>query len=191
MPIGGIRARTVKCVSALADAQVMDVLPSPHRPGDDERTGRTAPLNAAEQVWAAQHRELVSELCDGDVDEWTVGHLFDRVHATWLASDEQPDPSPLVHAFGVALGDLVVRDVPGLAWVSYRDEDDEVALALSRVGNPLVVFPIASVDEHWGVADDGWFTGHVHAVVDETLRQLRLASGRASAGSEEGVDGWL
>ena len=163
----------------------MDVLPSPHRPGDDDTTGRTAPLNPAELVWAAQHRELVSELCDGDVDEWTVGHLFDRVHGTWLASEEQPDPSPLVHAFGVALGDLVARDVPGLAWVSYQD-DDEVVLALSRTGNPLVVFPIASVEAHWGVADEGWFTDHVHVVVDETLRQLQRA-----AGSEQGVDGWF
>jgi hypothetical protein len=162
----------------------MDLLPSPHTPGDDEPTGRTAPLNPAEQVWAAQHRELVSELCDGDIDEWTVGDLFDRVHSTWLESDERPDPTPLVHAFGVALGDLVARDVPGLAWVSYRD-DEHVALALSRADNTLVIFPIASIEEHWGVAGDGWFTTHVPAVVDETLRQLRR-SGR----SEQGVEGW-
>ncbi|MEN0130292.1 MAG: DUF3806 domain-containing protein [Brevundimonas sp.] len=166
----------------------MDLLPSPHRPGDDERAGRTQPLNAAEQVWAAQHRELIAELCDGDVDEWSVGHLFDRVHATWLTTDDQPDPAPLVHAFGVALGDLVLREIPGLAWVSYRgDGDDDIALALSRTGNPLVVFPIASVHDHWGTAGDGWFTEHVQAVVDETIRQLRRAGGR----SEQGVDGGL
>lgn len=165
----------------------MDVLPSPHRPGDDEPAGRTSPLNPAEQVWAAQHRELVSELCDGDVDEWTVGHLFDRVHTTWLASDERPDPGPLVHAFGVALGDLVAREIPGLSWVSYRGDDDGIALALARAGNPLVVFPIASVEDHWGTAGDGWFADHVQAVVEETLRQLRRAGGR----SEQGVDGWL
>jgi len=158
----------------------MALLPSPHTPGDDERTGRTSALNEAERLWTAQHRELVAELCDGDVDEWTVGHLFDRVHGTWLASDERPDPAPLVHAFGVALGDLVVRDVPGMAWVSYRD-DDATAIALSRAGSPLVVFPIASLEEHWGAAAEGWFTTHVHAVVDETVRQL----GR----SEQGVDG--
>lgn len=162
----------------------MELLPSPHTPGDDERTGRTAALNEAEQVWAAQHRELVSELCDGDVDEWTVGDLFDRVHGTWLESDERPDPTPLIHAFGVALGDLVVRDVPGLAWVSYR-EDDATALALSRAGNALVVFPIASVEEHWGLAGHGWFTHHVPAVVDETLRQLRR-SGRSAQGADGG-----
>jgi Domain of unknown function (DUF3806) len=163
----------------------MDALPSPHLPGDDEPTGRTTPLNPAELTWAAQHRELVSELCDGDVDEWTVGHLFDRVHGTWRTSGEQQDPSPLVHAFGVALGDLVARDVPGMAWVSYRDDDD-VVLALSRAGSSLVVFPIASVEEHWGSADEGWFTRHVHAVVDETLRQLQRAGG-----SEQGVDSGL
>jgi len=162
----------------------MDLLPSPHTPGDDERTGRTTALNPAEQVWTAQHRELVSELCDGDVDEWTVGDLFDRVHTTWLESDERPDPTPLVHVFGVALGDLVARDVPGMTWVSYR-EDDALALALARAGDPLVVFPIASVEEHWGVVVEGWFTTHVQAVVDETVRQLRH-SGR----SEQGADGW-
>ncbi|MDM7830408.1 DUF3806 domain-containing protein [Cellulomonas edaphi] len=163
----------------------MDLLPSPHLPGDDEPSGCTAPLNAAEQVWAAQHRELVSELCDGDVDEWTVGHLFDRVHTTWLESEEQPDPAPLVHAFGVALGDLVLREVRGLAWVSYRDDDTRVTLALSSPDSPLVVFPIASVEEHWGIAADGWFTAHVHAVVHETVRQLRRSTADRS---EQGVD---
>lgn len=162
----------------------MDLLPSPHPPGDDERTGRTTALDEAEQVWAAQHRELVAELCDGDVDEWTVGDLFDRVHGTWLESDERPDPSPLIHAFGVALGDLVVRDVPGLAWVSYRD-DEHLALALSRADSALVVFPIASVEEHWGVAGQGWFTTHVPAVVDEILRRLRRPGP-----SEQDAVGW-
>jgi len=159
----------------------MDI-PSPHAPGDDERTGTTAPLNDTERVWSAQHRALIAELCDGDVDAWTVGELFDRVHGTWLASDERPDPRPLVQAFGVALGDLVVRQVPALGWVSYRDDDD-TELALASDDHPLVVFPLSSVDEHWGDVEAGWFSGHVHAVVDQSLQLLGLGVGPGADGA--------
>ncbi|WP_156044218.1 DUF3806 domain-containing protein [Cellulomonas sp. HZM] len=157
----------------------MELLPSPHEPRDDTLQHHVQPLNAAEHVWVAQHRSLVAELCDGDVDEWTVGHLFDRVHATWVASDERPDPAPLVHAFGVALGDLVVREVPTLSWASCGEADD-VHLALSAPGTSVVLFPIESVDAHWGEAGDRWFTLHVRAVVAEASRRLTRAAGAGS-----------
>ena len=97
-----------------------EVVPHPHAPGDESRSVQVEPLNAAEQVWAAQHREIITGLCAGTVDTQSLGDLFDRVQAIWLQSDERDrtDPESLVHAFGVSLGDLVAQRVPGLLWGS-------------------------------------------------------------------------
>ena len=100
------------------------MVPHPHAPADESRSVQVEPLNAAEQVWAAQHREIITGLCAGTVDTQSLGDLFDRVQAIWLQSDERDrtDPESLVHAFGVSLGDLVAQRVPGLLWGSARGD---------------------------------------------------------------------
>lgn len=120
------------------------------------------PLNPAELVWAAQHREIISGLCSGTVDTQTLGDLFDRVHAIWLQSDERDrtDPESLVHAFGVSLGDLVAQRVPGLVWGSTRDEGSP-ELVLTHPQHDLVVFPVAAVAQSWGTAPAGWVAQYV------------------------------
>ncbi|KQT02141.1 hypothetical protein ASG23_01960 [Cellulomonas sp. Leaf395] len=65
------------------------MVPHPHTPADERRSVQVEPLNAAEQVWAAQHREIITGLCAGTVDTQTLGDLFDRVQAIWLQSDER------------------------------------------------------------------------------------------------------
>ena len=138
------------------------VLPHPHAPGDETRSVRIEPLNSAELVWAAQHREIISGLCAGTVDTQTLGDLFDRVQAIWLQSDERDrtDPESLVHAFGVTLGDLVAQRVPGLVWGSARS-DGSPELVLTHAEHDLVVFPVAAVGQSWGSAPVGWVAQYV------------------------------
>ncbi|AEE44678.1 DUF3806 domain-containing protein [Cellulomonas fimi] len=151
------------------------MVPSPHGPAGAERVdtapGVVEPLNAAELVWTAQQRGLVEELCDGAVEPRTVGDLFDRVHATWLATQDRPDPEPLINAFGVALGDLLTHRVPGLAWASFRDADGS-ELVVSHPTNDLVLFPLAAVRREWGTAPEGWLVSSVHRSAGAALAVL-------------------
>src|SRR6188768_959675 len=128
-----------------------EVVPHPHAPADESRSVQVEPLNPAEQVWAAQHREIITGLCAGTVDTQSLGDLFDRVQAIWLQSDERDrtDPEPLVHAFGVSLGDLVARRVPSLVWGSARGESAP-EMVLTHPQHDLVVFPVAAVAQAWG-----------------------------------------
>ena len=148
-------------------------VPHPHTPADESRTVQVEPLNAAEQVWAAQHREIITGLCAGTVDTQTLGDLFDRVQAIWLQSEERDrtDPESLVHAFGVSLGDLVAQRVPGLVWGSARG-DGAPELVLTHPEIDLVVFPVAAVAESWGRPPSaGWRS---------TSRRRRAARSRSS-----------
>ncbi|MCR6688292.1 DUF3806 domain-containing protein [Cellulomonas sp.] len=147
------------------------VVPTPLPPGDDLRARRITALSAPEAVWAAQQRELVAGLCGQRIDEPRVSALFDRVHPTWCAATDPIDPQPLIHAFGVAMGDLVAAAVPGLSWASYQDRAG-TELVLTHDVHDLVVFPVATVEAHWGTAGPGWFAQHLQTVVDGTRRLL-------------------
>jgi hypothetical protein len=150
-------------------------VPHPHTPADESRDVSVEPLNAAEIIWAAQHREIIADLCSGagsdSVDAQAVSDLFDRVQAIWLQSDDPSDSAPLVHAFGVALGDLVAERVPGLVWATAHD-DGEPELVLSHPAHDLVIFPIASVGRNWGHAPVGWLAAYVHEVAGGALSIL-------------------
>jgi hypothetical protein len=137
-------------------------VPHPHTPAQDTRSVQVEPLNPAELVWAAQHREIITGLCSGTVDTQTLGDLFDRVQAIWLQSDERDrtDPESLVHAFGVTLGDLVAQRVPGLVWGSARG-DGSPELVLTHPEHDVVVFPVAAVGKSWGTAPVGWVSEYV------------------------------
>ncbi|MBO3085070.1 DUF3806 domain-containing protein [Cellulomonas fengjieae] len=135
-------------------------MPQPHTPADEGRSVEVEPLNSAELVWAAQHREIISGLCAGTVDTTTLGELFDRVQGIWLQSTDRTDPESLVHAFGVSVGDLVARQVPGLVWGSARD-DSSPELVLTHPTHDLVVFPLAAVAQVWGSAPVGWIGQYV------------------------------
>lgn len=151
------------------------VVPTPHGPAGNEHVDAVdappAPLNAAELVWTAQQRALVEELCDGSPDAQAVAELFDRVQSTWLTSADRPDPEPLVNAFGVALGDLLVQRVPGLAWASLTDASGS-RLVLVHPTTDLLMFPIASVREQWGTAPDRWVAATVHRTAGAALAVL-------------------
>lgn len=146
-------------------------VPHPHTPSDESRDVLVEQLNAAELVWAAQHRELVAGLCAGSADAQTVSDLFDRVQATWLQSQDRAESAPLVNAFGVALGDLVAERVPGLAWATAHG-DGEPELVLNHPEHDLVIFPIAAVRKNWGHAPAGWLAAYVHEAVGGALAIL-------------------
>jgi hypothetical protein len=151
-------------------------VPHPHTPADDSHTVQVDPLNAAEQVWAAQHREIITGLCAGTVDTQTLGDLFDRVQAIWLQSEERDrtDPESLVHAFGVSLGDLVAQRVPMLVWGSAR-ADGAPELVLTHPEIDLVVFPVAAVAESWGTAPVGWVKDYVEETAGGALAVIAVA----------------
>ncbi|GAA3794104.1 DUF3806 domain-containing protein [Cellulomonas soli] len=122
-------------------------------------------LNDAELVWAAQHRELVTGLCEGQADVETLSRLFDRVQAGWLASADRDDPHTLVNAFGIALGDLLVSRLPGMRWQVYTDARGP-ELVLAHPVHDLVVFPISSVARQWGHAPEDWFARYADDVTE-------------------------
>jgi hypothetical protein len=143
-------------------------VPHPHTPSDESRDVAVEPLNAAEVVWVAQHREIVADLCSGSVDAQAVSDLFDRVQAIWLQAEDRADPSSLVNAFGIALGDLVAERVPGIAWGRAQD-DEHPELVLAHPVQDLVIFPLASVAKNWGHAPAGWLAEQVHETVGGAL----------------------
>ncbi len=164
------------------------VVPTPHGPAGAEHVDAEpvlASLNAAELVWTAQQRALVEELCDGSLDAQAVGDLFDRVQATWRATDDRPDPEPLVNAFGVALGDLLVQRVPGLAWAS-RTDGSGTQLVLTHPTGGLLLFPITAVGDEWGAAPERWFVATVHRSAGAAL--ATLAAGQPEAGTPAGTE---
>lgn len=136
-----------------------------------------APLNAAELVFVAQHRELVAGLCGGSVTPEALGALYDRVLVTWASSpaEDRTDAEQLVRAFGIALGDLVVERSPGTAWVSSTD-DEGTELALTHPGVEVLVYPIGVVGRRWSAGETGWLAGYA----DEIARGLAelAAAGR-------------
>ncbi|WP_273652427.1 DUF3806 domain-containing protein [Cellulomonas fimi] len=161
------------------------MVPTPHGPAGAEHVDAAppdalAPLNAAELVWTAQQRALVEELCDGSLDAKAVGDLFDRVQATWRASEDRPDPEPLVNAFGVALGDLLVQRVPGLAWASHTDASG-TRLALTHPTGGLLLLPITTVADEWGSAPERWFVATVHRSAGTALATLAAGQPEAEA----------
>ncbi len=147
------------------------VVPHPHTPADENRSVRVEPLNSAEIVWTAQHREIITGLCSGTVDTQSLGDLFDRVQAIWLQSQDRTDPKSLVHAFGVSLGDLVAQRVPGLVWGSAHG-DGAPELVLTHPEHDLVVFPLAAVAKSWGEAPVGWVSEYVHEAAGGALAIL-------------------
>jgi len=146
-------------------------VPHPHMPEDDHRSVRVDPLNAAETVWAAQHREIITGLCSGTVDTQSLGDLFDRVQAIWLQSADRTDPESLVHAFGVSVGDLVAQRVPGLVWGSAHG-NGAPELVLTHSDHDLVVLPLTAVATSWGHAPVGWVSEYVHDASGEALAVL-------------------
>lgn len=128
-----------------------------------------APLNPAELVFLAQHRELVAGLCGGSVAPEALGALYDRVLVTWAATpaDDRTDAGQLVRAFGIALGDLVVALSPGTAWVSSTD-DAGTELALAHPGVDVLVYPVGVVARRWSAGETGWLGGYA----DEIARGL-------------------
>ncbi len=149
----------------------VSVVPTQRPPEDDELEGVVAPLASPEVTWLAQHRELVADLCDHETTVEAIGSLFDRVHDAWRQSSDLSDPLPLTHAFGVALGDLVVERLPTLEWSSYSDAAG-TELVLGHPRSALVVFPISSVAAHWSTAAPGWFQAHVDVVTTGAARLL-------------------
>jgi hypothetical protein len=143
-------------------------VPHPHTPSDESRDVLVEPLNAAEVVWAAQHREIVTGLCSGSADAQAVSDLFDRVQGIWLQAQDRTDSTPLVNAFGIALGDLVAERVPELAWGRAQDAERS-ELVLTHPAHDLVIFPIASVAKNWGYAPAGWLAASVHEAVGGAL----------------------
>lgn len=171
------------------------LIPTPFGSVENTETGPTPPqiepgvveeLNAAERLWIAQQRELLLELCDAVMDAATVGRLFDRVHGAWRSTERPADPDLLVNVFGVALGDLIAREVPGLSWAVYRD-DVGTELVLAHGSNPLVVFPVAAVAERWGSAEPGWFAQYVVEAARLSAAVLRRG-GDAVPWNEQGPD---
>ncbi|MBB2924662.1 DUF3806 domain-containing protein [Cellulomonas cellasea] len=128
-----------------------------------------APLNAAELVFVAQHRELVAGLCGGSVTPEALGSLYDRVLVTWAASpaEDRADAEQLVRAFGIALGDLVVVLSPGTVWASSTDESG-TELALTHPGVDVLVYPLGVVARRWSAGETGWLAGYP----DEIARGL-------------------
>jgi len=145
----------------------MPLVPTPHLPADGSRRG-TRPLDAAEQRWTTLQRELVAELCDG-VDEHSVGAVFDQVHTAWAGLCERPDPAPLVDAFGVALGDLLVWHVGSLHWCARRDGDE---LVVSDRAGAYTLAPLSFLATAWPDAGPGWFTAHVRLLRADALAVL-------------------
>ncbi|GAA4626982.1 DUF3806 domain-containing protein [Cellulomonas oligotrophica] len=121
------------------------------------------PLNAAEQVWLAQQRTLLHDLCDAPLDADAVAALFDRVHAQWSAADDRPDPEPLGKAFGVAMGDLIASHLPGLRWC-VRSDQYGTDIVLVHDEPEVVVYPLAAVTQQWESAAPGWFAAHLERV---------------------------
>lgn len=123
------------------------------------------PVGVLEARWMSDQRELALDLCDGAADSQTLAQVLTRVHHAWERQPRRADPSPLTAMFGLAVGDLLVRRVPGLGWVLMAD-GRTAELALTHARAELAVFPLSAVAQRWSVDGDGdWLLPYVEQVV--------------------------
>lgn len=112
----------------------------------------------------ANQRDLIADLCDGASDAETLATIVHRVQLTWSDHTTHPDPTPLAALFGVALGDLLIRRVPGLGWVLLCDHQ-RCELAVAHATAPLAVFPLSATAQHWPDLRREWVLPYVEQVV--------------------------
>lgn len=122
------------------------------------------PVGRAEARWMAAQRELVADLCDGSADAQTLTSVFARVHDAWHQQSHPAPPEPLIALFGLAVGDLLTRRVPGLGWVLVSD-DHVGELALTHARAQVAVFPLSAVAERWRSGRADWLPAYLEQVV--------------------------
>jgi hypothetical protein len=110
-------------------------------------------------------RELILDLCDGAADGQTLADVLTRVHQAWDRQPQRPAPTTLIALFGLAMGDLLIRRLPGLGWVLMSD-GRTAELALTQPRGDLAVFPLSAVAQRWDSDTDGdWLLPYVEQVV--------------------------
>lgn len=105
-------------------------------------------LNDDEKQWI---QELIQPLVDGGVagTPQELSDYFSFAQADWhdTPESERPDPSPMINAFGAAVG-VMLADETGLAWKVGTD-DEGTDLALCDASYDFVVWPINAVAKRW------------------------------------------
>lgn len=97
-----------------------------------------------------------------------LGALLGAAHGSWARSPEaaRPDPSPMISAIAVGVGDLVLAGAPAARWVLRVDGGPPSPALLSADGSAAVV-PFADVRRRWtgdeGGLDADWLDGYVTA----------------------------
>ncbi|MBT0993248.1 hypothetical protein KIN34_02950 [Cellulomonas sp. DKR-3] len=97
-----------------------------------------------------------------------LGALLGAAHGSWARSPEpgRPDPSPMISAIAVGVGDLVLAGAPGARWVLRVDGPAPSPAVLSADGSAAVV-PFADVRKRWtddeGGLDAEWLDRYVAA----------------------------
>lgn len=123
----------------------------------------------------AAQRELVADLCDGSADAETLASVFARVHQSWQQQPQAGSPDALIALFGLAVGDLLVRRVPGLGWVLVSD-DHVGELALTHVSAQVAVFPLSAVAERWRSGRADWLPAYLEQVVAAVRTEVGSAA---------------
>ncbi|MCG2798040.1 MAG: DUF3806 domain-containing protein [Cellulomonas sp.] len=129
----------------------------------------------------ATQRELVADLCDGSADAQTLAAVFDRVHQAWQEQPQATAPDALIALFGLAVGDLLIRRVPGLGWVLVSD-DHVGELALTHFSAEVAVFPLSAVAERWRTGRAGWLLAYVEQVVAAVHSEVGTGAGSGASG---------
>ncbi|MBU4215977.1 MAG: DUF3806 domain-containing protein [Actinobacteria bacterium] len=133
------------------------------------------PVGRPEARWMATQRELVADLCDGSANAETLADVYSRVHQAWLDQPTAPAPDALIALFGLALGDLLIRRVPGLGWVLVSD-DQLGELALTHFSAQVAVFPLSAVAERWRTGRADWLLAYVEQVVAAVRSEAGLTA---------------
>jgi hypothetical protein len=138
-------------------------------------------LNPSEQQWVAQNVELAGEIAKAfGVAVEPGDHLdpatLDTAWAAWLAGHNrgEEDPNPYINAFGLALGDYLVRRL-GLEWKVVSDNQGTEIAVWGQVGEVLV-FPPNLVGKRY-VAGTTRFFADVAAKAEEQVGKVRAQVG--------------
>jgi hypothetical protein len=135
-------------------------------------------LTDGERAWLgrneAQLRAFAKSLGASE-DAWRPldPPALDRTWAAWLAVHvrDQEDPSPILNAFGVALGQYLA-DRFNLAWKVVQDGDTNEFAIYGPLGD-LLIFPPSLVAKRYAAGETGFFV-RIEEETEDRIAAARL-----------------
>lgn len=154
---------------------------APGAPGPQDGAVVLREPSVVELVWMEEMRQHLRAPGADLRSVGTISSLFDAYCRAWhrAPAAERWDPSYLVAALGVCLGDALVRQCSSSRW-QVVDDEPRTTVAVRNDLFRRTFFPVDAVARRWLTAELGWMP----AFVTSTGAQLQRGALRALAAED-------